>query len=115
MSIERFEGTGRMSRAVRHNGVLYLCGQTSREGGDVQAQTRDVLAKIEELLNKYGSDRNHLLTATIYLKDMGDFAAMNEVWDAWVVDGNEPTRACVKAELASPSILVEIVVSAAVK
>ena len=115
MSIERFEGTGRMSRAVRHNGVLYLCGQTSREGGDVQAQTRDVLAKIEELLHKYGSDKNHLLTATIYLKDMGDFAAMNEVWDAWVVDGNEPTRACVKAELASPSILVEIVVSAAVK
>lgn len=115
MSIERFEGTGRMSRAVRHNGVLYLCGQTSREGGDVQAQTKDVLAKIDELLEKYGSDRDHLLTATIYLKDMGDFVAMNEVWDAWVKDGCEPTRACVKAELASPAILVEIVVSAAVK
>lgn len=115
MSIERFEGNGRMSKAVRCGGVLYLCGQTSREGGDVQSQTRAVLAKIDELLEKYGSDRDNLLTATVYLKDMADFAAMNEVWDAWVKDGSEPTRACVRAELASPSVLVEIVVSAAVK
>ena len=115
MEIERFEGTGRMSRAVRFNNTLYLCGQTSRDGGDVKAQTAASLAKVEELLDKYGSDKDHILSATIYLKDMADFAAMNEIWDAWVNNGHEPARACVKAELASPAILVEISVVAAVK
>lgn len=115
MNIERFEGTGRMSKAVRFGGTLYLCGQTSREGGDVQAQTKEVLKKIDELLEKYGSDKDHILSATIYIKDMGDFAAMNEIWDAWVNDGCEPARACVQAEMAAPSILVEISIIAALK
>ena len=78
-------------------------------------QTAASLAKVEELLDKYGSDKDHILSATIYLKDMADFAAMNEIWDAWINDGHEPARACVKAELASPAILVEISVIAAVK
>lgn len=115
MNIERFEGTGRMSRAVRHNGMLYLCGQTDTTANDVQGQTKAVLAKIEDLLNKYGSDKDHILTATIYVKTMNDFAAMNEIWDAWVNNGFEPARACVQAEMARPEILVEIVVAAAVK
>ena len=115
MNIERFEGTGRMSRAVRHNGMLYLCGQTDTTAADVQGQAKNVLAKIEDLLNKYGSDKDHILTATIYVKTMNDFAAMNEIWDAWVNNGHEPARACVQAEMARPEILVEIVVAAAVK
>ena len=60
MEIERFEGTGRMSRAVRFSNTLYLCGQTSRDGGDVKAQTAASLAKVEELLDKYGSDKDHI-------------------------------------------------------
>lgn len=114
MAIERFEGTGRMSRVVKHNGTLYLCGQTSGAEG-VQEQTREVLAKIETLLNNYGSDKEHILSAVIYLKDMADFEAMNEVWDAWVLDGHEPARACVNAELARGNLLVEISVIAAEK
>ena len=115
MAIERFEGTGRMSKAVRYGGMLFLSGQTSRDDGDVKEQTKAVLAKIEEILQAYGSDKNSLLSATIYLKDMADFGSMNEIWDAWVENGCEPVRACVKAELASPAILVEISVIAAVK
>ncbi|MEA4919666.1 MAG: RidA family protein [Clostridiaceae bacterium] len=115
MVIERFEGTGRMSRAVRYDGTLYLCGQTSRDGSCVKAQTKEVLNKVEELLCKYGSDKESILSATIYLKDMNDFSAMNEIWDSWVIKGSEPARACVKTELASPEILVEISVIAAVK
>ena len=115
MEIKRYEGNGRMSKAVVHGNTLYLCGQTSREGGDVAQQTRDVLAKVEQLLNAYGSDKEHMLSATIYLRDIKDFAAMNEVWDTWVVPGCEPARACVESRLAADIIAVEVVVVAALK
>lgn len=114
MEIKRYEGTGRMSRAVVHNNTIYLCGQTHAEG-DVKEQTAEVLKKVEDLLNKYGSDKNHILSATIYLRDMKDFADMNSVWDAWIEDGNEPARACVEARMARESLLVEITIVAAAK
>ena len=115
MEIKRYEGTGRMSRAVVHGDTIYLCGQTSREEADVQGQTKAVLGKIEDLLGKYGSDKDHILSATIYLKDMSLFDSMNQVWDAWVNDGHEPARCCVEAKMAADCILVEISLIAAVK
>ena len=72
-------------------------------------------ARIEELLEQHGSDKEHILSTTIYLKDISDFAGMNSVWDPWVAKGNEPARACVEAALAAPSIKVEMSVTAAVK
>lgn len=114
MEIKRYEGTGRMSRAVVHNNTVYLCGQTSSEG-DVKEQTKAVIAKIEDLLNKYGSSKQHILSATIYLKDMSMFADMNEIWDGWVEEGFEPARACVEAKMAREQILVEISIVAATK
>ena len=71
--------------------------------------------RIEELLEQHGSDKEHILSTTIYLKDISDFAGMNSVWDPWVAKGNEPARACVEAALAAPSIKVEMSVTAAVK
>ena len=85
MSIQRYEGNGRMSKAVVFNNTIYLCGQTCGEG-DIKEQTAGVLAKIEDLLNQYGSDKEHILSITVYVKDMKDFADMNSVYDAWVVD-----------------------------
>lgn len=114
MEIKRYENNGRMSRAVVHNGTVYLCGQVHGEG-DVKEQTAAILEKIEDLLNKYGSDKNHILSVTIYLRDMKDFADMNSVWDAWVESGHEPARACVEARLARECLLVEMSVTAAVK
>ena len=114
MEIKRYENTGRMSRAVVHNNTVYLCGQTHAEG-NIKEQTAAILAKIENLLNNYGSDKNHMLSVTIYLKDMKDFADMNSVWDAWVENGHEPARACVEAKLARECLLVEMTVTAAVK
>ena len=67
MEIKRYEGTGRMSRAVVYGDTVYLCGQTSRDQADMAGQTKAVLAKIEELLGKYGSDKDHILSATIYV------------------------------------------------
>ncbi|PID28339.1 MAG: hypothetical protein CSB55_05055 [Candidatus Cloacimonadota bacterium] len=114
MEIKRFEGTGRMSRAVEHNNTIYLCGQTCGDAdAGIKEQTKVVLQKIEDLLNKYGSDKRHILSVTIYLRDMKDFASMNEVWDAWAENGFEPARACVEARMARETILVEMSVTAA--
>ncbi len=115
MSIRRFESNGRYSNVVEHNGVLYLTGQIcSNPGGDVKQQTKEILEKIETILERYGSDKHHILSASIYLKDMSMFREMNSVWDAWVSQDNEPARLCVEAALASPAFLVEISVTAAV-
>ena len=115
MEIKRLEPGKRMSEAVVYNHVAYLAGQipadTSKGPAD---QTRQVLAAIDSVLAKLGSDKSKLLSATVYLSNIGNFAAMNEAWDAWVSPGNPPARATVEARLASPDILVEIVVTAAV-
>lgn len=116
MEIKRHEGTGRMSRVVEHNQTIYLCGQTHGEkDADVKEQTRVCLEKVEKLLNEYGSDKRHILSTTIYLKDIALFQDMNSAWDAWVEDGFEPARACVEAKMAREDILVELSVIAAVK
>ena len=104
-----------MSQCVIHNGVVYLSGQVAQDSSaDLKTQTESVLSKIDELLNAANSDKTHILSATIYLRDMADFAAMNEVWEAWVVEGQAPARACVEAKLARAELLVEISVVAAV-
>ena len=74
-----------------------------------------MLEKVDELLLQAGSDREHMLSATVYVRDMKDFATMNDVWDAWVPEGHAPARACVEARMARPELLVEISVVAAVK
>lgn len=116
MSITRMETTERMSRIVMHNGTIYLCGQVAEDATkDIQEQTRSMLSRVDGLLAKAGSDREHILSATIYLRDMKDFAAMNEIWDTWVPSGHAPARACVEARMARQELLVEISVVAAVK
>ena len=69
--------------------------------------------KIDALLAEAGSERNKLLSITIYVRDMKDFAAMNAVYDAWVADIEKPARACVEARMARPDVLVEFSVIAA--
>lgn len=106
----------RMSKIVIHNQTVYLCGQVAEDAeADIQGQTLSMLEKVDTLLIQAGSDREHILAATIYLSDMKYFSKMNEVWDAWVVEGHSPARACVEAKLARPQLLVEISVIAAVK
>ncbi|PWQ97606.1 RidA family protein [Leucothrix arctica] len=114
MTIERIESTERMSRIVKHNNTVYLCGQTAAdEAWDITEQTQRCLQKVEDLLEKAGSSTEKLLMVTIYIRDMNDFAAMNKVWDAWVADKPKPARACVEAHMARPCVLVELSVTAA--
>jgi len=113
--IQRFDTGPRMSEMTVHNGVAYLAGQVAEDDSlDISGQTREVLAQIDALLARAGSDRSKLLRAQIFLVDLADFAAMNAVWEQWVVPGHTPARATVQAALANPKWKVEIVVTAAV-
>lgn len=114
MSIERIGSNERMSKIVKHNDTIYLCGQTASDAEwNTAEQTQRCLDKIDALLAEAGSDRNKLLSITIYVRDMKDFAAMNAVYDAWVADIEKPARACVEARMARPDVLVEFSVIAA--
>ncbi|WP_411382016.1 RidA family protein [Pseudomonas sp. MPB26] len=113
MTITRINSNERLSGAVIFKDLVFLSGQVPGDGQDVATQTREVLARIDALLVEAGSDKDHLLNATIYLKDIGSgFAPMNEVWSAWLTPGVAPTRTTLQAELARPSVLVEISVIA---
>lgn len=110
--IERIETGERSSKIVKHNGVAYLTGQVC-EGDTIQDQVRGCLDKIDALLIKAGSSREHMLRVTIWLADMDDFKGLNEVWNAWVPTGHAPTRACGEARLARAELKVEFLVDAA--
>ncbi len=115
MTMTRIDVGARMSQAVVHNGTVYTAGQVAigAPGGSIADQTTDILSRIDALLAKAGSDKSKLISATIWLTDMRDFAEMNKIWDAWVVPGATPGRACVEARLATQLFNVEIGVIAA--
>jgi len=115
MTLQRIESNPRLSAAVIYADLVLLAGQVPDDRSlDAAGQTREVLAKIDRLLEAAGSNRSHLLSAQIWLKDIdADFAAMNQAWSAWLPEGCAPARATVQARLASPQVLVEIMVIAA--
>ena len=114
MQIKRFHVGKRLSEMVVHGDTIYLAGQVAGDPkADVGSQARQVLAQIDKLLAEAGSDKTKILSATIYLTDMDDFATLNEAWEAWVPAGNCPARATVEAKLAAPEYRVEIQVVAA--
>jgi enamine deaminase RidA (YjgF/YER057c/UK114 family) len=103
-----------MSQAVVHGDKVYVAGQVADDSTvDVTGQTVQVLANIDRLLAAAGSDKTRILSANIYLADIGTFAQMNAAWDAWVPLGHTPARATVEARLAAPQYKVEIQVVAA--
>jgi enamine deaminase RidA (YjgF/YER057c/UK114 family) len=115
MSIERKDVGPRMSQVVIHGDTVYLAGIVARanKGKSVTEQTREILSTIDKYLAQAGTDKAKLLSANIWITDMGKFAEMNAVWDAWVSPGNTPARATVEAKLAAPDYAVEIMVVAA--
>jgi enamine deaminase RidA (YjgF/YER057c/UK114 family) len=116
MNIDRRHVGKRMSALVIHgaSGTVYLSGQVADDpSADISGQARQVLAQIDALLAEARTDKSKLLSATIYLPDIGDFAAMNAVWEQWVVPGQTPARATVEAKLAAPQYRIEISIVAA--
>ena len=106
--IKRFQVSERMSQCVVHGNTVYTAGQVAHS-----VQARAILAQIDELLMEAGTDKSMLISANIWLSDISTFNEMNEVWDAWVVPGQTPCRACVESKLAAPQFTVEIGVVAA--
>jgi enamine deaminase RidA (YjgF/YER057c/UK114 family) len=114
MSIRRINPGPRFCGAVVHGSTVYLAGQTASDpSAGARGQTEQVFQKIDDLLAAAGTDKSRLLSATVYLSDIRYFEEMNAAWEAWVDKHNMPTRATVEAKLASPRLLVEIVVTAA--
>jgi enamine deaminase RidA (YjgF/YER057c/UK114 family) len=118
LPIERHHTGKRMSDIVvftpAGERIAWLAGQVAADPtADITGQAKSVLAQIDALLAEIGSDKTQILSATIYLPDIKDFAAMNAVWDAWVPQGHTPARATVEARLASPAYRIEIQVVAA--
>lgn len=114
-NLQRFDVGPRMSEMAVHNGVAYLAGQVAEDGSkDIRDQTRQVLAAVDALLARAGSEKSKVLRAQIFLADLADFAAMNAVWEDWVVPGHTPPRATVQAALAKPEWKIEVVITAAV-
>lgn len=115
MQIKRYQVGKRMSQAVVHNGLVFLAGQVADDPKqDVKGQTAQILAKIDRLLEQAGSDKTRILSASIWLADYTTYNDVNEIWDAWVPEGEAPARACVESKLAFPQYTVEIGVIAAV-
>jgi enamine deaminase RidA (YjgF/YER057c/UK114 family) len=102
-----------LAKAVEYHNFVYTAGVVPKDPkGDITAQTQDVLAQIDALLETHGTDNTRLLQAQIWLKRMSDRDAMNKVWSAWLPEGLAPARACVEAVLANPDWLVEVMVTA---
>lgn len=110
MITRQISGT-RMSKIVEHNGVIYFAGIVPNDKTlDVKGQTKDVLNIAQELFLKANTNKENILRAEIYLKNIDrDFADFNEIWDEWVSKENPPARACVEANMSTPQTLVEII------
>jgi len=112
--VQRFDVGTRLSEMAVHNGVCYLAGQVAADGSqDMDGQARQVLAAIDALLARAGTDKSRILMCQIFITDLADFPALNAVWETWVPPGSAPPRATVKAALAKPEWKVEMVVTAA--
>jgi enamine deaminase RidA (YjgF/YER057c/UK114 family) len=113
--LRRFHTGDRLSEMTIHNGTVYLAGQVADDASqDIRGQTTQVLAAIDKLLTEAGTDKAHILMCQIFIKDLADFAVMNEVWEDWLAPGDAPPRATVQAHLAKPQWRVEMVVTAAI-
>ena len=113
-NITRFHVGPRLSETAVHNGTVYLAGQVPDDPTkDLRGQTEEVLGMVDRLLAEAGSDKSRILMAQIFLADIDEIGAMNEVWDAWIPAGHTPPRATVQAKMAKPGYRIEIVVTAA--
>jgi enamine deaminase RidA (YjgF/YER057c/UK114 family) len=114
-AIERVNVGKRLSDMAVYNGVAYLAGQVAEDRSlDIAGQTQQILATIDDLLHKAGTNKSRILMAQIFVANIAEYDAMNKAWDAWVAEGNAPPRATIEARLAHPGYKVEIVVTAAV-
>lgn len=103
------------AKAVKANGFLFVSGNVARADGTIQGQTREILERLQSILEEQGSSFEDVVKVNVYLTDVGDFGAMNEVYKEFFLP-EPPTRTTVGvAALASPDFLIEIDLMAALE
>jgi len=114
MAVERLHVSSRFCEVAISGNLVHLAGQLADDTSqDIRSQTQQTLANIDRFLADAGTDKTQILSVIIFLKDIEqDYAAMNEVWDAWVLQGHAPARTCVESKLYAPEVLVEMTVTA---
>ena len=114
MTVQRLHVEKRFSEIAISGNLVHLAGQLAADTTlDIKGQTWQTLEIIDRLLADAGTDKSQIMSVTIYLKDIeNDYAAMNEIWDAWVADIEALPRTCVEAKLYAPDVLVEMTVTA---
>ncbi len=118
MTIQRFHTNERMSQIVVHGDTVYIAGQVAwkNRGGSITDQTTEILNAIETYLSEVGSDKEHMLSASVWLSDAASqLEEFNAIWDKWIPEGHAPVRACVQSTLVAPDFHVEVAVVAAKK
>ena len=110
---------GPYAQAVEANGLVITSGQlpidpaTGAFPEGIQAQTRQSLTNVKAILTQAGTDMDHVLKTTVFLSDMNNFAAMNEVYATFFTEGSYPSRSAVEVARLPKDALVEIAVVAA--
>lgn len=94
------------SQGVRAGNLFFVAGQVG-SGDGVGEQTRTALERVRTVLAEVGADLTNIVSATVFLTDVADFAAYNEAWVAAFGD-HRPARATVRADLMGPGLLVEV-------
>ena len=111
---------GPYSLGVRTGNLVYTAGMVPVDSkrnvvgaGDIRAQTEQTLRNLSAVLERCGAGLSDVVKVTIWLRDFNDYAGMNEVYGCWFGEP-EPVRACVRADLVQPELLVEIEATAVV-
>lgn len=114
MTVQRLHPTSRFCEVAISGNLVHLAGQLADDTTqDIRSQTQQTLANIDRFLADASTNKSHILSVIIFLKDINqNYAAMNEIWDAWIDPQNPPARTCVEAKLYAPEVLVEMTVTA---
>lgn len=114
MTVQRLHVEKRFSEIAISGNLVHLAGQLASDTDlDIQGQTQQTLDMIDRFLADAGTDKRHIMSVMIFLKDIErDYAGMNAVWDAWCADMQALPRTCVEAKLYAPEVLVEMTVVA---
>jgi len=114
--LERVNKRKIMHAVVVNNGVAYTGGLGANDiDADMESQTAQICAKIEDVLASVGSDKTKIIRAQIFLTDMTKKPDMDRAWLAWCHEDDLPARCTVGvADLGDPRRLIEVVITAAV-
>ncbi len=117
MTIVRHEMGPRFSEMtvtkIGDSNLIILSGQVAENTSlGIEGQTREILRFVDRLLGHVGANKTHIISARIYLASVGDYAAMNSVWDEWVPRGHTPARSTIGAKLINPDYKIEMEITA---